>query len=47
MKTYTETIKEMEAKGWFRVWESTTHIFFAKRMADGSFDRVTVEYFGI
>lgn len=44
MKGYAETIKEMEAKGWFRVHENNSHIFFAKRIADGTFERTSVEY---
>ena len=44
IKSYNETIAEMENKGWFRVSETRTHIFFYKRMADGSFARCTMEY---
>ena len=44
MKNYNETIKEMEANGWFRVHESNTHIFFAKRTSDGLFIRTAVAY---
>ena len=44
MKTYDETIKEMETDRWFRVHETNTHIFFYRRMADGSFERTSVEY---
>ena len=44
MKTYNETIQAMEQAGWFRVHETTTHIFFVKRAADGSFMRTAVEY---
>ena len=44
MKNYNETVREMEAKGWFRVSESKTHIFFAKRNANGTFSRTSVEY---
>ena len=44
MKNYEETIKMMEADGWFRVHETTTHIFFYKRLADGSFAKKTIEY---
>jgi predicted RNA binding protein YcfA (HicA-like mRNA interferase family) len=44
MKNYEETIKMMEADGWFRVNESKTHIFFCKRLVDGNFARKTVEY---
>ena len=44
MKNYEETIKTMEAEGWFRVWETASHIFFCKRLADGRFARKSVEY---
>ena len=44
MKSYSETIKEMEQKGWFRVHETKTHIFFYKRMANGDFAKCSVEH---
>lgn len=44
MKNYEETIKMMEADGWFRVNESKTHIFFYKRLSNGNFSTKTVEY---
>ena len=47
MKNYAETIEMMELAGWFRVHETNTHIFFCKRMADGSFANKSVEYSGI
>lgn len=47
MKNYAETIEMMELEGWFRVHENNTHIFFYKRLADGSFAKKSVEYSGI
>jgi len=44
MKNYNETIKMMEADGWFRVHETSTHIFFYKRMPHGGFAKTCVEY---
>jgi predicted RNA binding protein YcfA (HicA-like mRNA interferase family) len=44
MLNYAETLKLMEAEGWERVHESNTHIFFVKRLSDGSFARNAVEY---
>lgn len=44
LEKYNEVREREEVDGWFRYMESKTHIFFAKRIGEETFDYKVVAY---